>query len=102
MVAIGSRHRNGRVMKEDTIIDAMRRSNQLHRETTFVKEMLISKPTLVQEQEGKTRRKAKAKANDEGEGSNDLPPPKMKPFWKMKNWFEFEHDFRWAMMVGLK
>jgi hypothetical protein len=22
--------------------------------------------------------------------------------WKMKRWFEFEDDFRWAMMVGLK
>jgi hypothetical protein len=25
----------------------------------------------------------------------------MKPFWKMKKWFEFENDFRWIMMVGL-
>jgi hypothetical protein len=40
--------------------------------------------------------------NDEGEGRNDFPPPKMKPFWKMKKWFEFENDFKWAMMVGLR
>jgi hypothetical protein len=25
-----------------------------------------------------------------------LHPPKMKPFWKMKKWFEIEDDFRWA------
>jgi hypothetical protein len=30
-----------------------------------------------------------------------LHPQKMKPFWKMKKWFEFEYDFKWAMMVGL-
>jgi len=76
VVATRNRRRNGRAMREDTIIDAMRRSNQLHKETTLVKEMLIGEPTFVQEQEGKTRRKGKAKANDEGEGSNDLPPQK--------------------------
>jgi hypothetical protein len=26
----------------------------------------------------------------------------MKPFWKMKKWFEIKDDFRWAMMVGLR
>jgi hypothetical protein len=39
--------------------------------------------------------------NDERDGSNDSPPPKMKPFWKMKKWFEFEGDFKWVMVVGL-
>jgi hypothetical protein len=49
VVATRNRRRNGRAMREDTIIDAMRRSNQLHKETTLVKEMLIGEPTFVQE-----------------------------------------------------
>jgi hypothetical protein len=61
---------------------------------------LTNEPAPVRKLEGKTRRKIKAKVNDKGEGNNDLPSPKMKPFWKMKKWFEFEDDFRWVMMVG--
>jgi hypothetical protein len=36
-------------MKEDIVIDAMKRSKQLHREMAFVKEMLIGELTLAQE-----------------------------------------------------
>jgi hypothetical protein len=61
---------------------------------------LIGELAPTRKLEGKTRRKGKAKINDKGEGSSDLPPPKMKPFWKMKKWFEFEDDFRWVMIVG--
>ncbi len=62
----------------------------------------MGEPTPTQKQDGRARKKGKAKANDEREGSNNLPPPKMKPFCKMKKGFEFEDDFRWAMIVGLK
>lgn len=51
---------------------------------------------------GQNQKEGKGKANDEGEGSSDLPPPKMKPLQKMNKWFEFEGDFRWGMMVGLR
>ncbi len=64
--------------------------------------MLMGEPTPMQKQDGRARRKGKAKANDEGEGSNNLLPPKMKPFWKTKKLFEVEDDFRWAMMLRLR
>ncbi len=47
MDTVGSRHKSGRAMKEDTITNAMKRSNQLHKEMALVKEMLIGEPTFV-------------------------------------------------------
>ncbi len=50
----------------------------------MMKKMLIGKLAPMQEQDGRAKKKGKAKTNDEKEGSNNPPPPKMKPFWKMK------------------
>jgi hypothetical protein len=45
-----------------------------------MKELLIGELTPTHEQDGKAKRKGKVNIN--------LPPPKMKPFWKMKKWFK--------------
>ncbi len=74
--AIGGRHKSGKEMREDTITKTMKRSNQLQKEMTFMKEMLIGNTTPTQEQEGRAKRKGKAKVNDEGKASNDPPAPK--------------------------
>lgn len=57
-----------------------------------MRELLIGDLAPAHEQNGKARREVKAKTNDEGEGSINLPPPKMKLFWKMKKWFKIEDD----------
>ncbi len=45
-----------------------------------MKEMLISKSTCTQEQDGRAKRKGKAKTNDKGESSSNPPPPKNETF----------------------
>ncbi len=89
-VAIGGKCKSDKVMREDAIATTMRRSNQLHREMAYVREMLTSEPTPMQELEGKTKKKGKAKANDKREVNSDLPLPKMKPFRKMKKWLSLK------------
>jgi hypothetical protein len=54
-------------------------------------ELLIGELAPAHGQNGKARKKV-AKTNDEGEGIINLPPPKMKLFWKMNKWFKIEDD----------
>ncbi len=89
-------------MKEDTITTSIKKANQLQRETTLMRELLIGELTPTHEQDGKARKVGKAKTDDEREGNTNPPPPKMKPFWKLKKWFKIEDDFKQAMMVVLR
>jgi hypothetical protein len=46
--ATKGRRRICKAMKEDAIVVAMRKMDQLHRETCLMRKMLMGKPTLVQ------------------------------------------------------